>query len=47
MFNNYQANAYQMDYPAYRQQGLQLGSEAIEAAHRTIAQSRLKLPGQR
>ena len=47
ILNYYRANAYRMDYPRYHQRGLQLGSGAIEAAHRTVAQSRLKLSGQR
>jgi len=47
ILNYYQTNAYRMDYPTYHQRGLQLGSGAIEAAHRTVAQSRLKLSGQR
>ena len=47
LLNYYQANAYRMHYPAYRQRGLQIGSGAIEAAHRTVVQSRLKLSGQR
>jgi hypothetical protein len=47
LLNYYQANAYRMHYPAYRQQGLQIGSGAFEAAHRTLVQSRLKLSGQR
>lgn len=47
LLNYYQANVYRMDYPAYRQRGLQIGSGAIEAAHRTVVQCRLKLSGQR
>lgn len=40
-------NAYRMHYPTYRKNGLQIGSGAIEAAHRTVVQSRLKRSGQR
>lgn len=47
LLNYYQTNAYRMHYPTYRQRGLQIGSGAIEAAHRTVVQSRLKLSGQR
>ena len=43
----YGNNAYRMNYPDYLKEGLQIGSGAIEAAHRTIAQRRLKLSGQR
>ncbi len=47
ILNYYQTNAYRMHYPLYRQRGLQIGSGAIEAAHRTVVQCRLKLSGQR
>jgi hypothetical protein len=40
-------NSYRMDYKSYRQQGLMIGSGAIEAAHRTLVQQRMKLSGQR
>jgi hypothetical protein len=40
-------NSYRMDYKRYRQQGLMIGSGAIEAAHRTLVQQRMKLSGQR
>jgi len=40
-------NAYRMDYLAYRQRGLLIGSGAIESAHRTVVQKRLKRAGQR
>lgn len=43
----YQQNQYRMDYPTYLQQGYFIGSGAIEAAHRTVIQKRLKLSGQR
>jgi hypothetical protein len=40
-------NAYRMDYQAYRQRGLFIGSGPIESAHRTVVQKRLKRAGQR
>jgi len=40
-------NNYRMDYPKYRAKGLQIGSGAMEAAHRTLVQKRCKLSGQR
>ena len=40
-------NAYRMDYQLYRQRGLFIGSGAIESAHRTLVQKRLKRAGQR
>ena len=40
-------NAYRMDYQLYRQRGLLIGSGAIESAHRTVVQKRLKRAGQR
>ena len=40
-------NQYRMDYLKYRQAGLQIGSGAIEAAHRTLVQTRMKKSGQR
>lgn len=40
-------NAYRMDYPQYLKQGLLIGSGAIESAHRTLIQKRMKLSGQR
>lgn len=40
-------NAYRMQYAEYRKMGLMIGSGAIEAAHRTVIQSRMKLSGQR
>lgn len=43
----YRKNAYRMDYPKYLEQGLLIGSGAIEAAHRTLIQRRMKLSGQR
>lgn len=41
------SNAYRMDYPAYDEKGYYIGSGAIESAHRTVVQKRLKLAGQR
>lgn len=40
-------NAYRMEYDKYLKMGLMIGSGAIEAAHRTVIQSRMKLSGQR
>ena len=40
-------NIHRMEYPKYREKGLQIGSGAIEAAHRTLVQKRCKLSGQR
>jgi thermostable 8-oxoguanine DNA glycosylase len=36
-----------MDYKNYRIRGLQIGSEAIETAHRNIIQKRMRQSGQR
>jgi hypothetical protein len=47
ILNYYRANLYRMDYPGYLKEKLLIGSGAIEAAHRTIAQCRLKRSGQR
>ena len=35
----------QLDYAAARQQGLPIGSGAVEGGHRHVIQNRLKLPG--
>jgi len=43
----YRRNAYRMDYPSYLEEGLLIGSGAIEATHRTLIQKRMKLSGQR
>lgn len=44
----YQANAGRMDYQQYKQIGCGIiGSGAIESAHRTVIQKRMKLSGQR
>lgn len=47
LLNYYRNNAYRMNYPAYLAKGWCIGSGAIEAAHRTVSQQRLKLSGQR
>lgn len=36
-----------MDYPSYKERGLEISSRAIEAAQRTVSQKRLKKSGQR
>lgn len=38
---------HQMDYPHYRKNGWMIGSGAIESAHRTLLQARMKRSGQR
>lgn len=43
----FENNAYRMNYPAYEKKGYYIGSGAIESAHRTVIQKRLKLAGQR
>lgn len=43
----YENNRYRMDYATYLAKGLCIGSGAIEAAHRTLIQKRMKLSGQR
>ncbi len=44
----YTANIERMDYPHYKKRGTGLiGSGAIESAHRTVVQKRLKQSGQR
>lgn len=40
-------NTFPMDYKSYLQQGLRIGSGAMEAAHRSVIQSRMKRSGQR
>jgi hypothetical protein len=40
-------NSCRIDYKSYRQEGLIIGSGAVEAAHRTLVQQRMKLSGQR
>ncbi|MBK7634691.1 MAG: hypothetical protein IPJ13_10645 [Saprospiraceae bacterium] len=36
-----------MDYPKYIKSGLLIGSGAIESAHRTVLQKRMKQSGQK
>ncbi len=36
-----------MNYPEYQSKGYMIGSGAIESAHRTVIQRRMKLSGQR
>ncbi len=44
----YEANKDRMDYASYKQMGIGIiGSGAIESAHRTVIQKRMKLSGQR
>ena len=40
-------NRKRIDYPSFIERGLLIGSGAIEAAHRTVIQKRMKLAGQR
>lgn len=40
-------NADRMDYPRYRERGIQVGSGAMESFHRVASQMRLKLAGAR
>ena len=47
LLNYYKSNAYRMNYKQYMEEGLTIGSGAIEAAHRTVIQKRMKLSGQR
>ena len=42
-----EANRDRMDYRGYQKRGLLIGSGAIESAHRTVVQKRLKRSGQR
>ena len=42
-----ESNRDRMDYKSYRKRGLLIGSGAIESAHRTVMQRRLKRSGQR
>jgi len=42
-----EANRDRMDYARYQKRGLLIGSGAIESAHRTVVQKRLKRSGQR
>jgi len=47
LLNYYQKNKERMDYKGFRQRGLNIGSGAIEAAHRNVIQKRMKQSGQR
>lgn len=48
LIDYYSANAHRMDYKRYQQIGKGIiGSGAIESAHRTVIQKRMKLSGQR
>ena len=47
LLNYYKNNINRMDYPTYLKKELLIGSGAVEAAHRTVSQKRLKLSGQR
>lgn len=42
-----ETNRDRMDYASYQKRGLLIGSGAIESAHRTVVQKRLKRSGQR
>lgn len=43
----YKNNMARMDYKLFRSQGLMIGSGPMEAAHRTVIQTRMKRSGQR
>ena len=43
----FRSNAHRMDYPAFRQQGLPIGSGAVESAAKHLVQKRFKCPGAR
>jgi succinate dehydrogenase/fumarate reductase-like Fe-S protein len=43
----YLQNEQRMDYKWYKEQGWHIGPGAIEAAHRTVVQDRMKKSGQR
>lgn len=45
--NYLEANRDRVDYASYQKRGLLIGSGAIESAHRTVVQKRLKRSGQR
>ncbi|MEO7767787.1 MAG: UPF0236 family protein [Ferruginibacter sp.] len=48
LINYYTTNAYRMDYQKYKNIGAGIiGSGAIESAHRTVVQKRMKQSGQR
>jgi hypothetical protein len=46
LLNYYEHNRYRIDDAAYRQAGYCMGSGAIEAAHKTLIQQRMKRSGQ-
>lgn len=46
LINYYQKNRKRMQYSAYIEKGLLIGSGAIESAHRNVLQQRMKLSGQ-
>jgi len=43
----YRTNAHRMKYRLYREEGLPIGSGAVESAHRHVLQTRMKRAGQR
>jgi len=43
----FRSNAHRMEYPAFRAQGLPIGSGAIESAAKHLVQQRFKRPGAR
>ena len=47
VFEYINQNQFRVDYKTYLKQGLRIGSGAIEAAHRTLVQARMKRSGQR
>ena len=47
LLNYYEVNQKRMKYKTFRDKGLLIGSGAMESAHRTVVQSRLKRSGQR
>lgn len=47
LINYYKGNKKRMLYKTFKEKGLLIGSGAIESAHRTVIQQRLKLSGQR
>ena len=47
LLNYYKNNVDRMQYKSFRNQGLMVGSGPMEAAHRTVIQTRMKRSGQR